>query len=39
VAGHGEIADLIKTFNTMLDRLETERATSSARALSAQEAE
>ncbi|MDQ0846042.1 HAMP domain-containing sensor histidine kinase [Streptomyces sp. V1I6] len=39
VTGHGEIADLIQTFNTMLDRLETERATSSARALSAQEAE
>lgn len=39
VAGHGEIADLIKTFNTMLDRLEAERATSSSRALSAQEAE
>ncbi|QIP83891.1 HAMP domain-containing sensor histidine kinase [Streptomyces sp. Tu 2975] len=39
VTGHGEIADLIQTFNTMLDRLETERATNSARALSAQEAE
>ena len=39
VAGHGEVAELIRTFNTMLDRLETERATSSARALSAQEAE
>lgn len=38
-AGHGEIADLITTFNSMLDRLEAERATSSARALSAQEAE
>ena len=37
--GHGEIAELITTFNTMLDRLETERATSAARALSAQEAE
>ncbi|GEC10176.1 histidine kinase [Streptomyces spinoverrucosus] len=37
--GHGEIAELITTFNTMLDRLEHERATSSARALSAQEAE
>jgi two-component system sensor histidine kinase UhpB len=34
-AGHGEIADLIKTFNSMLGRLEAERATSSARALSA----
>lgn len=39
VTGHAGIADLIRTFNTMLDRLETERATSSARALSAQEAE
>ncbi|MER6721451.1 HAMP domain-containing sensor histidine kinase [Streptomyces halstedii] len=39
VAGHGEIADLIETFNSMLDRLEAERATSSARALWAQEAE
>ncbi|MFP8959170.1 histidine kinase [Streptomyces nanhaiensis] len=37
--GHGEIAELITTFNTMLDRLEAERATSAARALSAQEAE
>ncbi|TDD34925.1 sensor histidine kinase [Saccharopolyspora elongata] len=39
VTGHGGIAELIKTFNTMLDRLKAERATSSARALSAQEAE
>ncbi|WP_078965189.1 HAMP domain-containing sensor histidine kinase [Streptomyces aureocirculatus] len=39
VTGHGEVAALIGTFNTMLDRLESERATSSARALSAQEAE
>lgn len=37
--GRGEIVDLIATFNTMLDRLESERATSAARALSAQEAE
>ncbi|MGH3389916.1 MAG: HAMP domain-containing sensor histidine kinase [Actinomadura sp.] len=37
--GHGEVAELIATFNTMLDRLAAERATSSARALSAQEAE
>ncbi|RAY14071.1 sensor histidine kinase [Actinomadura craniellae] len=37
--GQGEVAELIATFNTMLDRLETERATSAARALSAQEAE
>jgi two-component system, NarL family, sensor histidine kinase UhpB len=39
VSGHGGVADLIRTFNDMLDRLEAERATSSARALSAQEAE
>ncbi|MCX2971423.1 MULTISPECIES: HAMP domain-containing sensor histidine kinase [Streptomyces] len=39
VTGHGGVAELIRTFNDMLDRLETERATSSARALSAQEAE
>lgn len=38
-SGHAGIADLIRTFNTMLDRLEAERATSSARALSAQESE
>ncbi|WP_039936177.1 HAMP domain-containing sensor histidine kinase [Streptomyces himastatinicus] len=39
VGGHGEVAELITTFNAMLDRLEAERATSAARALSAQEAE
>lgn len=39
VTGQPAIADLIRTYNTMLDRLETERATSTARALSAQEAE
>ncbi|MFE5326026.1 HAMP domain-containing sensor histidine kinase [Embleya sp. NPDC056575] len=39
VTGPGEIAELITTFNTMLDRLENERATSSARILCAQEAE
>lgn len=39
VAGHGEIAELITTFNAMLDRLEAERAASAASALSAQEAE
>ncbi|GAA1266541.1 MULTISPECIES: sensor histidine kinase [Streptomyces] len=39
VPGHGGFAELISTFNAMLDRLEAERATSSARALSAQEAE
>jgi two-component system, NarL family, sensor histidine kinase UhpB len=37
--GRGEIAALITTFNAMLDRLEFERVSSSARALSAQEAE
>lgn len=39
VTGHAGIADLISTFNAMLDRLEAERATSNARALSAQEDE
>ncbi|MGY0490116.1 HAMP domain-containing sensor histidine kinase [Streptomyces sp. WG-D5] len=39
VGGHGEVAALITTFNTMLDRLEAERASSAARALTAQEAE
>lgn len=37
--GRGEIAELIQTFNEMISRLEAERAASSARALSAQEAE
>ncbi len=37
--GHAGIADLINAFNTMIERLENERATSAARALSAQEAE
>ncbi|MFK0118201.1 sensor histidine kinase [Streptomyces sp. NPDC090994] len=35
----GEVTELIRTFNAMLDRLEHERATSSARVLLAQEAE
>lgn len=39
VTGPGEIAELTKTFNAMLARLEAERAASSGRALSAQEAE
>jgi two-component system sensor histidine kinase UhpB len=39
VAGGGEVPELIRTFNAMLDRLENERATSSARVLLAQEAE
>ena len=39
VTGPVEIAELTKTFNAMLARLEAERATSSGRALSAQEAE
>ncbi|CAM5236037.1 MULTISPECIES: HAMP domain-containing sensor histidine kinase [Streptomyces] len=38
-AAGSEVAELIRTFNAMLDRLEHERATSSARALLAQEAE
>ncbi|MFJ4467629.1 HAMP domain-containing sensor histidine kinase [Streptomyces sp. NPDC089424] len=37
--GGGEIAELIRTFNAMLERLEQERATSSARVLLAQEEE
>ncbi|MFG2226746.1 sensor histidine kinase [Streptomyces sp. NPDC048644] len=37
--GQGEVAELITTFNAMLDRLEAERTVSAARALSAQEAE
>ncbi|WP_436789863.1 HAMP domain-containing sensor histidine kinase [Yinghuangia sp. YIM S10712] len=39
VTGPGEIADLITTYNTMLERLEAERAASSARVLSGQESE
>ncbi|MFI9615308.1 sensor histidine kinase [Streptomyces sp. NPDC052023] len=39
VAGPVETAALIRTYNTMLDRLESERAASAARALSAQERE
>ncbi|WP_030173706.1 HAMP domain-containing sensor histidine kinase [Streptomyces sp. NRRL S-813] len=39
VDGGGEVTELIRTFNAMLDRLEHERATSSARVLLAQEAE
>ncbi|MFE6131818.1 histidine kinase [Streptomyces sp. NPDC056437] len=39
VTGTGEIAELTKTFNAMLARLEAERAASSGRVLSAQEAE
>ena len=39
VSGPGEMAELTKTFNKMLDRLEAERAASSARVLQAQEAE
>ncbi|GGQ53131.1 HAMP domain-containing sensor histidine kinase [Streptomyces asoensis] len=37
--GRGETAELIRTFNAMLERLEHERASSSARVLVAQEAE
>ncbi|MFF4603428.1 HAMP domain-containing sensor histidine kinase [Streptomyces sp. NPDC001339] len=39
VGGHGGVAELLRTFNEMLGRLEAERASSSARALSAQESE
>ncbi|WP_203716462.1 sensor histidine kinase [Asanoa siamensis] len=39
VSGRAGIADLIRTFNTMLDRLEAERAASTGRALTAQEDE
>ncbi|MCT9137498.1 sensor histidine kinase [Streptomyces violarus] len=39
VAGPAETAALITTYNTMLDRLEAERAAGAARALSAQESE
>ncbi|MBU6536662.1 HAMP domain-containing sensor histidine kinase [Streptomyces sp. NPDC057245] len=38
-SGGGEVPELIRTFNAMLDRLEHERATSTARVLTAQEAE
>ena len=39
VRGTGDVTHLIRTFNDMLDRLETERGASSAQALAAQEAE
>ncbi|MFF2852160.1 HAMP domain-containing sensor histidine kinase [Streptomyces sp. NPDC058001] len=39
VTGPSEMADLITTYNTMLDRLEHDRASSTSRVLSAQEAE
>ncbi|GAA1423178.1 HAMP domain-containing sensor histidine kinase [Streptomyces thermospinosisporus] len=39
VRGGGEVAKLVSTFNAMLERLEGERAASSARALLAQESE
>jgi two-component system sensor histidine kinase UhpB len=39
VSGHGGVPALLRAFNDMLDRLERERATSAARALSAQESE
>ncbi|WP_093613285.1 HAMP domain-containing sensor histidine kinase [Streptomyces indicus] len=38
-SGGGEVAEVIRSFNAMLERLEQERATSSARALLAQESE
>ena len=39
VTGHGGVPDLLRAFNDMIGRLESERATSAARALSAQESE
>jgi two-component system sensor histidine kinase UhpB len=39
VTGNSGIASLVRTFNTMLERLEAERATSAGRALTAQEDE
>ncbi|GGS81089.1 MULTISPECIES: sensor histidine kinase [Streptomyces] len=39
VTGTGEIAELTRTFNAMLDRLEAERTASAGRVLSGQEAE
>lgn len=39
IAGQGGVSQLIRAFNDMLARLEAERATSNARALSAQESE
>lgn len=39
VSGNGNVAHLIRTFNDMLGRLETERGASSAQALAAQEGE
>ena len=37
--GNGTVSQLVRSFNAMLRRLETERGTSNARALAAQEAE
>ncbi len=39
ISGKGDVLHLIRTFNDMLDRLETERGASSAQALAAQEGE
>jgi two-component system sensor histidine kinase UhpB len=39
VLGNGDVAHLLRTFNEMLDRLETERGASTAQALAAQEGE
>ena len=39
VRGNGDVAHLVHTFNDMLDRLESERGTSTAQALAAQEGE
>ncbi|GHB54485.1 histidine kinase [Flexivirga endophytica] len=38
-AGGGDVGEVIRTFNAMIDRLESERGRSAARALSAQESE
>ncbi len=39
VDGNGDLRDVVRTFNEMLDRLEAERGASTARALAAQEGE
>lgn len=39
VAGEGAVADLVRAYNAMVERLEAERSVSNARALEAQEAE
>jgi two-component system sensor histidine kinase UhpB len=39
ISGHGEVAELVRSFNEMLDRLERERRDSGSRALAAAESE